>query len=235
MEAVTDFIPRLLSTLHVECLVFGNCTPEQARTLFSGVVTKLRSDCSSRPLLPSQLYKDREVELRDRWSVYTTTNTVHRSSCIENYYQCGMQDTRQNMLLELVSQIINESCYNQLRTKEQLGYIVFSGVRRSNGAQGLRVIVQSDRHPEYLDERIESYLGGAVSTLEEMEAEEFSQHVEALAHKRLEKPKKLGVRNGRYWSEILSQHFNFNRDQIEVINSIVKEYKNIVSIIDDSG
>ena len=39
------------------------------------------------------------------------------------------------MLLELFSQIINESCYNQLRTKEQLGYIVFSGVRRSNGAQ----------------------------------------------------------------------------------------------------
>ena len=44
-----------------------------------------------------------------------------RSSCIENYYQCGLQDTRQNMLLELFSQIINEDCYNQLRTKEQLG------------------------------------------------------------------------------------------------------------------
>ena len=42
--------------------------------------------------------------------------------------------------------------------QEQLGYIVFSGVRRSNGAQGLRVIVQSDRNPEYLDKRIEQFL-----------------------------------------------------------------------------
>ena len=139
-----------------------------------------------------------------------------RSSCIENYYQCGLQDTRQNMLLELFSQIINENCYNQLRTQEQLGYIVFSGVRRSNGAQGLRVIVQSERHPAYLDTRIESFLAGVAATLASMEDEEFRQHVEALASKRLEKPKKLSVRNGRYWSEILSQHYNFNRDEIEV-------------------
>ena len=49
-----------------------------------------------------------------------------------------------------------------------------------------------------------------------MDETEFRQHVEALATKRLEKPKKLSVRNGRYWSEILSQHFNFDRDEIEV-------------------
>ena len=128
-----------------------------------------------------------------------------------------MQDTRQNMLLELFSQIINENCYNQLRTQEQLGYIVFSGVRRSNGAQGLRVIVQSDRHPVYLDQRIESFLAGVDTMLTDMDEAEFKQHVEALASKRLEKPKKLSVRNGRYWSEILSQHYNFNRDEIEVL------------------
>lgn len=42
--------------------------------------------------------------------------------------------------------------------QEQLGYIVFSGIRRSNGVQGLRIIVQSDRHPAYVDTRIEQFL-----------------------------------------------------------------------------
>ena len=215
-ESLTDFIPRLLSSVHMECLVYGNSTPEQALRLYNGVLARLRNDCKTRALLPSQLVKEREVELRDPCSVFATTNGVHRSSCIENYYQCGLQDTRNNMLLELFSQIINEDCYNQLRTKEQLGYIVFSGVRRSNGAQGLRVIVQSDRHPDYLDQRIETFLASLEDKLEKMEEAEFLQHVEALASKRLEKPKKLGVRNGRFWSEILSQHYNFDRDQIEV-------------------
>ena len=59
-------------------------------------------------------------------------------------------------------------------------------------------------------------------SLASMDETEFSQHVEALATKRLEKPKKLSVRNGRFWSEILSQHFNFDRDEIEVISFVIK-------------
>jgi len=225
VQAVEDFIPRLLSSIHVECLVYGNCTDGLALSLYTRVVDKLKADCKAKSLLPSQLIKEREVELRDLSSLYVTTNSVHKSSCIENYYQCGLQNTKQNMLLELFSQIINESCYNQLRTKEQLGYIVFSGVRRSNGAQGLRVIVQSDRNPEYLDKRIELFIHNLSESLASMDETEFSQHVEALATKRLEKPKKLSVRNGRFWSEILSQHFNFDRDEIEVacLRSLTKD------------
>lgn len=225
VQAVTDFIPRLLGSLHVECLVYGNSTPEEARAIYQGLVDTLARECHTKPLLPSQLIKEREVELRDRASLYTTTNAVHRSSCIESYYQTGLQDPRLNMLLELFSQIINESCYNQLRTKEQLGYIVFSGVRRSNGAQGFRVIVQSERHPDYLDSRIEAFLASLDQELQQLTAEEFNTQVEALATKRLEKPKKLSVRNGRYWSEILSQHYNFDRDarEVAVLRGLAKE------------
>ena len=178
-----------------------------------------------KPLLPSQLVEEREVELKDSFSLYTTTNSFHKSSSIENYYQCGLQSTEQNMLLELFCQIIDESCFYQLRTKEQLGYIVSSSVRRSNGAHGLRVCVQSDRSPEYVDRRIEIFLHSLGDSLASMDEVEFSRHVEALATNRLEKPKKLRVRNGIYWYEILNQHYNFDRDEIEVslLRSLSKE------------
>lgn len=83
---------------------------------------------------------------------------MHKSSCTEVYYQTGLQSTESNMHLELLAQIISEPCFNILRTKEQLGYIVFSGVRRTNGAQGLRVIVQSDKHPQYVEGRIDLFM-----------------------------------------------------------------------------
>ena len=38
------------------------------------------------------------------------------------------------------------------------GYIVFSGVRRARGVQGLRVIIQSDRPSQYVDDRVEAFL-----------------------------------------------------------------------------
>jgi hypothetical protein len=55
---------------------------------------------------------------------------------VETYLQLGLEDKRSNMLLELAMQILKEPCFNVLRTQEQLGYIVFSGVRRAHGVQG---------------------------------------------------------------------------------------------------
>lgn len=42
--------------------------------------------------------------------------------------------------------------------QEQLGYIVFSGMRKVNGANGIRIIVQSTKHPSFVEDRIEHFL-----------------------------------------------------------------------------
>lgn len=90
--------------------------------------------------------------------LFEVQTKYHSSSCTQIYCQTGLQSTESNMLLELLAQILSEPCFTTLRTKEQLGYIVFSGVRRTNGAQGLRIIVQSDRHPKYVEQRIHIFL-----------------------------------------------------------------------------
>lgn len=90
--------------------------------------------------------------------MFTKNNVVHKTAGIEVYYQCGQQTTHDNALVELFCQVINESSFNVLRTQEQLGYIVASGVRNFGGVNGVRLIIQSDRPPLYLDERIENFL-----------------------------------------------------------------------------
>ena len=45
VRAVEDFIPRLLGSLHVECLVYGNCTDSLALDLYGRVVSKLKTEC----------------------------------------------------------------------------------------------------------------------------------------------------------------------------------------------
>ena len=147
----------------------------------------INSSYCFRPLLPCQLVLDREVELAKGVATYRATNNIHRSSCTENYYQTGVRDTRANMELELFGQVIKERCFTQLRTKEQLGYIVKSLVRRSNGAQGIKIVVQSEWEPKYLDARIEAFIASLEESIEQMEVSEFNSHVEALATKRLEK------------------------------------------------
>lgn len=53
----------------------------------------------------------------------------------------------------------------------------------------------------------------ALQTLEAMEDAEFSSYVEALATKKLDRPKNLGQQCAKYWAEIVSQHHHFHRLQ----------------------
>lgn len=91
------------------------------------------------------------------------------------------------------------------------GYIVFSGPRRANGIQGLRFIIQSEKPPHYLESRVEAFLVTMEKSIEDMTDEAFQKHIQALAIRRLDKPKKLSAECAKYWGEIISQQYNFDR------------------------
>lgn len=58
-----------------------------------------------------------------------------------------------------------------------------------------------------------------------MSDEEFTRHKEALAARRLEKPKRLGGLTSQFWAEITSQQYHFDRANIEVgyLHTLTKE------------
>ncbi|KAK3095847.1 hypothetical protein FSP39_019946 [Pinctada imbricata] len=216
-DMVQAFIPHLLSKLHLEGLVYGNVTKQDALEVTTMIEQIFMERCGTKELLPSQHKRLREVQLPDGcYYLHQKTNSVHKSCSIEIYYQSGMQTTESNMLLELFVQVIGEPCFNILRTKEQLGYIVFSGIRRCSGVQGLRIIIQSDRSPQYVENRVEAFLLEMGKQIGEMGDEEFDKHITALVTKRLEKPKKISGQNAKFWSEIVSNLYNFDRDDVEV-------------------
>jgi len=75
---------------------------------------------------------------------------------------------------------LKEPCFNQLRTKEQLGYIVFTQFFSVNKVLGGLIIVQSSKYgASYLEERINSFLhqvkGQGGFTAETVEAIKLSQ------------------------------------------------------------
>ena len=54
------------------------------------------------------------------------------------------------------------------------------------------------------------------SYIEDLSEEQFQKHVDALADRRLEKPKKMSSQSSRYWSEIISQQYNFDRGNLSL-------------------
>ena len=80
-------------------------------------------------------------------------------------------------MLRVLFHLLKEPAFNQLRTQEQLGYIVSSSLSPINKILGGKFVIQSSKFgPEYLESRINNFLAGT------LEKGGFSQdQVEAVA------------------------------------------------------
>jgi secreted Zn-dependent insulinase-like peptidase len=109
-------------------------------------------------------------------------------------------------ILDLITHIAYNSAFTQLRTKEQLGYIVSAFARKTAGSTwGMSIVVQSSTAlPSVLEERCEAWLRLFRKELEEMPAEEIAQEASAVASQLLEKETKLSQEVSRVWGEILN-------------------------------
>jgi insulysin len=208
---VASFFPQLLRQVHIEVLAHGNIYKEDALKLTSLVESILKS----RPLPPSQ-WHIRGSLLLPKGGNFTYERTLkdpaNVNHCIEYSLNVGENSDRQlRAELLLFAQMTDEPAFDQLRTKEQLGYIVFSGARLNSTTMGYRVLIQSERHPVFLEERIDEFLKGFGKKLEDMDDTEFEGHKRSLVNKRLEKLKNLGQESRRFWSHIGSEYFDFEQ------------------------
>jgi len=145
------------------------------------------------------------------------TNEEDVNSAIENYYQMGTTNTKDDVLLELLVHMLQEPFFSQLRTVEQLGYVVHSGVRRDFNVQGLFVLIQSSEvSPTHMDERIEIFFQQFMNKLENLSDSEYNTHLEALIAKKEEKEKQLARLSVKFWIEINNYSYQFDRMKRDV-------------------
>ena len=111
----------------------------------------------------------------------------------------------------LLTQILSEPAFNILRTKEQLGYIVSASAWRGIGSIGLRVVVQSEKDPKYLETRVDAFLSAMTEHIRAMSDAEFEEQRKGLRHKWTEKLKNLTEEANRFWTHIESGYFDFYR------------------------
>lgn len=100
-----------------------------------------------------------------------------------------------------------------LRTKEQLGYIVSCGYWSLPGAsdRGIRIVVQSERTPGYLESRVEAFLDEMKAHIEKMTPETFEEQKVGLDKAWREEHKNLSEEASSFMAHINSGHLDFYR------------------------
>ncbi|CAN0472734.1 unnamed protein product, partial [Hapterophycus canaliculatus] len=84
---------------------------------------------------------------------------AHTPKCATPPHQISDRSVESRVLAEVLMATMKNPFYSTLRTKQQLGYLVFSGVFYKQGIAMIYMIIQSaKRSPSYLTERCLEFL-----------------------------------------------------------------------------
>ncbi|KAI0396882.1 peptidase M16 inactive domain-containing protein [Xylariaceae sp. FL0594] len=209
-DDVRVFHRQVLTQLHIEAYVHGNLYKEDALKLTDMVESILKP----RPLPKDEWPVLRSLEFPPGSNYLyrkTLRDPANINHCIEYYLHIGDKGDRSiRAKTQLLDQILHEPTFDQLRTKEQLGYIVFSGFRAGATVYGFRFIIQSERESEYLEARIDAFLQAQATAVRELTDERFESHKRSVINKRLEKLKNLDQETGKHWTHISNEYYDFD-------------------------
>ncbi|KAJ6763705.1 putative proteinRDILYSIN [Salix purpurea] len=222
------FIPELRSQLYIEALCHGNLLEEEAINL-SNII---RNNLSIQPLPVNMRHEEHVICLPCSANLVRDVNVKNKSetnSVVELYFQIepevGLDSIKLKALADLFDEIVEEPLFNQLRTKEQLGYVVECSPRVTYRINGFCFIVQSSKYnPVYLLGRIENFINGLEELLEGLDDASFENYKSGLMAKLLEKDPSLQYETNRLWNQITDKRYMFDTSlkEAEKLKSIHK-------------
>ncbi|WP_372781214.1 insulinase family protein [Litorivivens sp.] len=148
-------------------------------------------------------------------------NLKHNDAALLWYVQAPDPGHRARVVLGIAGQMVGPAFFNQLRTQDQLGYVVFAGAYPVREVPGLYFMVQSPvTDTADLQDRFRTFLSG---WLENGISEElYERNRLALRVKLMETPRNLWEAGDRYWRDLMDGYTSFNsREQlVEVLDSM---------------
>ncbi len=194
LSEVLTFAKGFLKHCHLEGLVHGNVSAQHAYDITSMVWSKTHpQQTNSMEATITRAPLDKRVVQLSSGSSYLYSfpefNEANTNSCVEIIFQMGALDLETNSTLALFGHLIREPAFNQLRTEEQLGYIVHSAIKTSGDhIKGLLILIQSDSfNPHHVEERIEAFLAKFRQCIVEMSESDFQTFVDTVVASFLEK------------------------------------------------
>ena len=209
IKEVYFFVERFFQEVEIVSLAHGNLTQDDVGTL-SAIVERSLSTPGRVVTVP----RGRLARLSADDQFVIGTDVDHDDSTTMVYYQGRSRSFQEHAHFDLLQQIISAPFYKQLRTEEQLGYVVYAAPMPILEVPGIAFVIQSPRGSSaYLRHRMMVFLQEFDGVLQQFDETRFETHRQGLLSRVLEKDKNLKARSQRYWYEIYRKRFTFDTQQ----------------------
>ena len=147
------------------------------------------------------------------------------NSCWGRYVQFGKRSPQLDASLRIGHALMEASFFNELRTKQQLGYIVHSGLKNYEKVLGMLFLIQSsDYDPYQVDKRVEDWTKQMLQSLDKLDDKEFSTYQEAVVKMLQEEDKTIAERHGTLYFDavVLEGEFGYTKRVEQAAKDLTK-------------
>ncbi|MCR9258994.1 MAG: insulinase family protein [Pseudomonadaceae bacterium] len=204
---VQSWRQRKLDSFAVRGLVHGNVEQQDAQQL----VQLLRSSLT----LAAHDFITPEVKDIDN-ALRLQLEVDHADAAMVLHVQNPDESFASRARSSLAAQIMHPSYFQELRTEQQLGYVVSVSNRPVANRGGVSFIVQSpNTSAAELEQATLEFVDEFVSAWPEVSSAEFEQQKSGLITRLLENPKNLNEASNRYWADLTENVMSFDsREQV---------------------
>ncbi|KAJ2807419.1 metalloprotease [Coemansia guatemalensis] len=225
-EGLQSFVAKLFARLRVAMLTVGTFTDTEAIGITQRVLAMLNPQAAIPVTFRSHLYA-LDIVPNTYLQRLVLANDVNTDNAV-NYAIYAGKDVhsidsynsrcRDRAILILIAHVMSIPFFDQLRTQEQLGYMVrcswqatvdsYSSLSRKAGI--LTFAVQGSCNPEYVCLRIEAFLLQFRTRLAGMSKEELDANISACVIANQELPMKVASVAKQAWQMILDNSYDFD-------------------------
>jgi len=146
-----------------------------------------------------------------------STNAAESNVAVELYWQLGVESHELSARVALLCHLMYEPVFDQLRTKEQLGYTVGCSHRNTAGVVGFTIYVTSaSASPVKIEERAARFLRKYLKSLARMSAATYAANVSSAVANTLRDDHSLQEEAQKDLSEIQARQYCWDRAEREV-------------------
>lgn len=204
VDSLASFRDTFWESARAEALLYGNY-PQTAVAALSASLDQVLTGVDGEPAWRPEVMK---IAANDPLQLQSSIE--HDDSVVAWYLQGAGQSLRDRAAVALTAQVVSSGFFQQLRTEQQLGYIVSSFAWPQYDVPGLLLLVQSPSHSaEHVYRAMDLFLA---DTLTQITEDQYLRHRQALINDILKPDENLRERAEFYWQSIATREWGFDSD-----------------------
>jgi insulysin len=205
-----QFADSLYRNIRIEGLVHGNITAKEAKSLSR----LLQPFIPSQPLDKDDTFEQGILIEKENDPLTYVERLETNNSCFWRTVHIGSESPELRMAARIIEKFISQPFYTEIRTRQQLGYIVWAVAPEDNGQYYLFFIIQSESHPpDQIRERADVFINSLPAKFDQLSDEEFDEFKAAVRAELLEKPKSTDEKRVLFDRRTFEYDKDFDRRQ----------------------